>query len=139
MRAVRRIVVPGLFTLLILLPLPLLLVMTLPGGGPAPADAIDGHWCNADGRRFSIEGARIVTQGGAEVTGEYRRHGFSYVVPAAEPGAGGMITLTQRDESTIHLRRGSDPADPAQKAAQTDDQTEAPETWRRCPAAGSRQ
>jgi hypothetical protein len=43
----------------------------------AQADAIDGHWCAADGRVMTIEGASILTPGGAKMTGDYSRHAFS--------------------------------------------------------------
>jgi hypothetical protein len=87
---------------------------------PAFADAIDGDWCyRADGRRFSIRGPDIVTPGGAHIQGNYSRHAFSYVVPAAEPGAGKSIFMTLLDENTVNLRLG--------EASAAD-----PETWIRC-------
>ena len=63
-------------------------------GGSALADAIDGHWCHSDGRRFSIRGPEIVTPGGKVMEGNYSRHGFSYVVPTPEPGAGETTFMT---------------------------------------------
>jgi hypothetical protein len=87
---------------------------------PAFADAIDGDWCHrADGRRFSIRGPDIVTPGGAHIQGNYSRHAFPYVVPAAEPGAGKSIFMTLLDENTVNLRLG--------EASAAD-----PETWIRC-------
>ena len=87
---------------------------------PAFADAIDGDWCYwVDGRRFSIRGPDIVTPGGAHIQGNYSRHAFSYVVPAAEPGSGKSIFMTLLDENTVHLRVG--------EAFAGD-----PETWIRC-------
>ena len=53
----------------------------------ACADAIDGHWCHDDGRRFEIVGPIIVTPARAQTQGRYDRHYFSYVVPLHEPGA----------------------------------------------------
>ena len=91
----------------------------------ARADAIDGHWCHADGRLLSIAGPRIVTPLGSEVSGDYRRHFFTYHVPAAEPAAGTVIFMTQLSEETIQVRRGADLA--IAEAA-------TPETWRRCSA-----
>ena len=44
----------------------LLLALVLPQSfwtRHARADAIDGHWCHADGRLISIAGPRIVTPG----------------------------------------------------------------------------
>ncbi len=91
----------------------------------ARADAIDGHWCHADGRLLSIAGPRIVTPLGSEVSGDYRRHFFTYHVPAAEPAAGTVVFMTQLNEQTIHVRRGAD---------LTTSEAAAPETWRRCSA-----
>ena len=94
----------------------------------AQADAIDGHWCHTDGRLISIAGARGVTPQGNEIDGDYRRHYFTYDVPAAEPAAGTVVFMAQLNEQTIHVRRGADLT--AAEAA-------APETWRRCSAAVS--
>ncbi len=74
--------------------------------GPAFADAIDGHWCHDDGRRFSIRGPAIVTPGGRAMEGNYSRHWFSYVVPVPEPGAGETIFMTLMNENTVQTRRG---------------------------------
>lgn len=84
--------------------------------GPALADSIDGNWCHNDGRRFSIRGPEIVTPGGARMAGNYDRHGFSYVAPAPEKGAGQSIIMTLAGENTVYLRHGET----------------APETWQRC-------
>jgi hypothetical protein len=91
----------------------------------ARADAIDGHWCHADGRLISIAGPRIVTPQGSEISGDYRRHFFTYHVPAAEPAAGTVVFMTQLNEQTAHVRRGADLATA---------ETAAPETWHRCSA-----
>ncbi len=96
--------------------------------GQARADAIDGHWCHADGRLISIAGPRVVTPQGSEISGDYRRHFFTYHVPAVEPAAGTVVYMAQLNEQTVHLRRGADLAT-AEAAA--------PETWRRCSAAVS--
>jgi hypothetical protein len=73
---------------------------------PAFADAIDGHWCHKDGRRFSIRGPEIVTPGGKVMEGNYSRHWFSYVVPPPEPDAGETIFMTLLNENTVQTRRG---------------------------------
>lgn len=91
----------------------------------ARADAIDGHWCHADGRLISIAGPRAITPRGSEIGGDYRRHTFTYLVPAAEPAAGSVVFMAQLNEEKIHVRRGADLA--AAEAA-------APETWLRCSA-----
>jgi hypothetical protein len=73
---------------------------------PAYADAIDGHWCHTDGRRFSIRGPEIITPGGKAMEGNYSRHWFSYVVPIPEPGAGDTISMTLLNENTVQTRLG---------------------------------
>ena len=71
----------------------------------AMADAIDGNWCaEAGGRHMSIAGPRIVTPGGQAMQGDYSRHAFTYIVPAAEPGAGAQVAMVLIDDDTIHLR-----------------------------------
>ena len=64
----------------------------------ARADAIDGNWCAADGRTFSIEGPKILTPGGTATTGDYTRHSFAYVVPSGEvvPGQKGRAVCGVR-------------------------------------------
>jgi hypothetical protein len=89
--------------------------MVLPTGS-ARADAIDGNWCSADGRSMSIAGPQIVTPGGTKMKGDYDRHGFRYVVPAAEKPAGAQVDMSQLDDNTIHVRVGKGPI----------------KTWHRC-------
>jgi len=84
------------------------------------ADAIDGHWCHKDGRRLSINGPKITTPGGKKMTGDYDRHGFIYVIPSKEPGAGKKAFMNLIDEYTVILRTGPD----SPKAVK--------ETWKRC-------
>src|SRR5437763_15776058 len=85
---------------------------------PARADAIDGDWCAADGRRLSILGPAITTPGGARITGDYSRHHFRYVVPKAEPGAGETVEMSLRSEEEVWvLPRPDAPV----------------EAWHRCP------
>jgi hypothetical protein len=85
--------------------------------GVARADAIDGHWCAADGRVMTIEGPAILTPGGHKVTGDYSRHAFSYVVPGGESQAGTTILMVLLNEETVEL----DPGDGAER-----------EIWHRC-------
>jgi hypothetical protein len=83
----------------------------------ARADAIDGEWCLGSSH-FSIEGPNITTPGGNRIQGNYSRHGFDYVVPANEPGAGGRIDMVLLNEETVQLIRAGAAG--------------APEIWRRC-------
>ena len=82
---------------------------------PAAADAIDGQWC-LGASHFEISGSSIRTPGGNAITGNYDRHGFDYVVPANEEGAGTKIVMVLLNEETVRLTRGMSP----------------PETWKRC-------
>ncbi len=97
------------------------LALLLPAGA-AHADAIDGNWCYEEAGRMSIQGPEIITPGGTQMQGTYGRHSFSYVVPAAEPGAGTQIFMVLVDENTVHLTDG-------QRTAGV-----TPQIWRRCPA-----
>jgi hypothetical protein len=74
----------------------------------ARADAIDGHWCRADGKRMVIQGPAIVTPGGKQIKGDYTRHFFSYVVPADEAGAGATVSIQLLSEYLAHARQGAD-------------------------------
>jgi len=91
--------------------------------GAARADAIDGNWCHASGKRLTIEGPRIVTPGGTAMTGQYDRHGFSYIVPPGEPGAGKSMVMVLESEDVMYMGEGTDRTAP-----------EKAETWRRCGA-----
>jgi hypothetical protein len=84
---------------------------------PAAADAIDGDWCRADGKRMSIRGPAIVTPGGTQTSGDYSRHFFSYIIPTGEAGAGSTVSITLLSEYLAHAREGN--AAPVQE-------------WRRC-------
>jgi hypothetical protein len=84
---------------------------------PGLADAIDGDWCRADGKRMTIRGPAIVTPGGKETRGDYTRHYFSYVIPAGEAGAGNKVSITLLSEYLAHAREGD--SAPVQE-------------WRRC-------
>jgi hypothetical protein len=89
----------------------------------ARADAIDGDWCSADGRSFSIKGSEIVTPAGTHSRGNYSRHAFSYIVPESDPGAGEPISMLLVNEMTVQLWTG----DARPQSA------DAVETWHRCP------
>ena len=90
-------------------------VVLVAGACPARADAIDGQWCFG-ASHFEINGPNIRTPGGNQITGNYDRHGFEYVVPQNEEGAGTQIVMVLLNEETVRLTRG----------------TSAPETWKRC-------
>ncbi len=74
---------------------------------PAHADAIDGDWCRADGKRMSIHGPAIVTPGGGKTQGDYSRHAFAYVIPPGEAGAGNNVAITLLGEYLAHAREGA--------------------------------
>jgi hypothetical protein len=99
-------------------------VMLAASLGAALADAIDGNWCHADGRRLSIRGPQIVTPGGLNMRGDYTRHSFAYVVPAGEPGPGETVSMILLSEYLMHARQGGNSA-PLQ-------------VWNRCPPDISR-
>jgi hypothetical protein len=100
-------------------------VLLLPlAAAPARADAIDGHWCRA-AKHFSIAGPEIVTPAGTRMQGDYDRHGFRYVVPPNEPGAGVKIEMVLLGDDELQLSRGASGGG------------NAPETWRRCAAPTS--
>lgn len=84
---------------------------------PALADAIDGNWCSGDGKRMSINGPAIVTPGGHQISGDYTRHYFTYVVPSGEAGAGATVRIQLLGEYLAHARLGDGPV----------------QEWRRCP------
>jgi len=59
-----------------------------------------------DGRRLEIAGPAIVTPAKTRTQGQYDRHYFSYIAPAADPGAGTTIDLTLINETTVRLKPG---------------------------------
>ena len=77
----------------------LVFTAALLAASPARADRIDGNWCNG-ARHMNIDGPVIVTPGGTKMTGDYDRHGFSYVIPQGEPDAGGRVDMVQFDDNT---------------------------------------
>lgn len=86
---------------------------------PVHADAIDGDWCKADGKRMKIRGPAITTPGGKEMRGDYTRHSFVYVVPAGEQGEGETVSIILLSEYLAHAREGA---------------ADAPiQVWNRCP------
>lgn len=90
--------------------------------GLARADSIDGAWCKDNGQRLMISGPSITTPGGTRMTGLYDRHGFTYVVPAGEPGAGTTVEMRLLGETAMQSRAGAN--GPV-------------EDWRRCGPATS--
>jgi hypothetical protein len=76
--------------------------------GNVRADAIDGDWCRADGKRMSIRGSDIVIPSGVHTRGDYSRHAFSYVVPAGEAGAGEQVSIVLLSEYLAHARQGNE-------------------------------
>ena len=94
----------------------------------ARADAIDGNWCSAEGKRMLIEGPAITTPAGTLTQGNYSRHYFTYQVPASDPGAGKTVYMALLNENTVHLTMAAD----AQNAQQSP-----VEVWHRCPPAVS--
>ena len=86
--------------------------------GVGHADAIDGDWCTANGKRMSILGEKITTPGGNRINGNYSRHAFDYVVPAGENGSGEIVNIILRGEYLAISRQG-----PAEAPAIE---------WRRC-------
>ncbi len=87
----------------------------------AHADAIDGKWCNGV-KSFAIEGPTITLPSGNQHQGGYDRHGFEYVVPDGEDGAGDQIRMALQSDDLLHLQRtpkGASQAGPT-------------EPWRRC-------
>src|SRR5262245_20921581 len=75
---------------------------------PVLADAIDGDWCSADGKRMTIRGPAIVTPGGQNTSGDYNRHFFSYVIPPGEVDAGATVSIQLLGEYLAHARQGAD-------------------------------
>ena len=73
----------------------------------AHADAIDGDWCFA-AKNLYINGSKIRTPGGTEMTGEYTRHTFNYTVPSSEPDAGVSIAMQLISEETMSVSQRSD-------------------------------
>jgi hypothetical protein len=103
-------------------------VMVAVSAQAARADAIDGNWCSAEGKRMAIEGSAITTPAGTQWHGNYSRHYFTYEVPASDPGAGQTVYMALLNENTVRLTMAAD--------AQATQQTPV-EVWHRCPPAVS--
>ena len=88
---------------------------------PAHADAIDGQWCDKQGRTLEIDGAKIVTPGGTHMTGDYDRHAFRYVAPAGETEAGQTVEMVLLGDDDLDRTTGPAAGPRSQ-----------PERWRRC-------
>jgi hypothetical protein len=86
----------------------------------ALADAIDGDWCFG-ARHLAIDGPDITTPGGKRLKGDYDRHGFRYVTPAGDQGAGQPVRIELQDDDHMTLQQG--------KAK--------PQLWKRCRAPTS--
>lgn len=101
----------------------LLFCAALATASPARADAIDGNWCQPDGRQMSIRGPNIITVGGNGIQGDYTRHAFSYVIPGNEPGAGQTVQMILLGEDTVQLMWPATAVKPPLKPL---------EIWHRC-------
>lgn len=96
-------------------------VLLMTSAGQVLADAIDGDWCQSDGRRMSIRGPAITTPGGHQISGRYSRHAFSYIIPTQEPSAGATVSMRLANADTIDLWIGRQLLEAAPI-----------EVWRRC-------
>ena len=84
----------------------------------AKADAIDGNWCSAEGLHILIKGKQVTTPSGIKMEGDYGRHDFSFIIPAAEPDAGSKMMMRLSGETRVYVSI-------AGKAAE-------PQLWKRC-------
>jgi hypothetical protein len=86
----------------------------------ARADALDGDWCSAEGKKLTIKGPEIRLPSGTTLKGDYRRHEFLYQAPAGEDHSGDIAYLAQQSEELMQFRwiENGTPGEP--------------ETWRRC-------
>lgn len=83
-------------------------VLTLLAPQTAQADQIDGHWCRGLERLF-IDGPKIVTPGGVEMTGEYDRHGFRYIAPVGDEHAGAAVVMVQFSDDLMQMTLSAKP------------------------------
>lgn len=88
----------------------------------AHADQIDGDWCSTSGEHLKITDSAITIPSGAEITGTYLRHSFTYVGPQGDPEAGHSISMRQLSDDDMLLQRTIDGV-----AGEI-------ENWRRCQA-----
>jgi hypothetical protein len=63
--------------------------------GQALADAIDGNWCHNDGCRFSIHGPTSSRLAESICRAITAWHYYTYVPPAAERGAGAILSRSE--------------------------------------------
>lgn len=86
-------------------------------GSAALADAIDGDWCSTvTQQHVRIAGPKVTTPAGRQMTGDYSRHAFRYVVPEGEEGAGGDFSMQLLNEEQARVSIAGSP----------------PELWHRC-------
>ncbi len=104
-------------------------VLFLGLGGTARADSIDGDWCYADGRKFSIDGPNFVTPGGNRIQGDYGYYAFAYRIPKSEAGAGLAVAMVFIDDDTLHVTLGKAAAAEAYKGVSPGGPLE---VWHRC-------
>ena len=78
---------------------PLLAAALCLAGSAARADAIDGDWCNPEGKHIVIKGPEITLPDGAQLNGNYTRHSFAYTVPDGQPAAGTPMIMTLVNEN----------------------------------------
>jgi hypothetical protein len=98
----------------------LLLVAAITAPSVAMADSIDGDWCDSQNAHVQIKGSQVTTTAGAVLQGQYRRHEFSFQVPAGEADAGKRIYMMLRgeDDMTSYIIENDTPG--------------APHHWTRC-------
>ena len=84
------------------------------------ADKIDGAWCTGVNTRIEINGPQISLGGKPGFDGVYKRHEFTYTVPASEDHAGDQIymRLLNDENMTSFTIKDSKPVDPVE--------------WKRC-------
>lgn len=69
---------------------------------PEFANVNDGHCCVASsGMRLSVGGSAITMPSGNQITGDYNRHEFCYMIPAPEQPAGKTVTMSVVDEENM--------------------------------------
>ena len=87
---------------------------------PARADAIDGNWCSAEGLHVLIKGSSVTTPSGAQISGDYSRHNFSYTAQPGEADAGAKILMRLAGETRVYVS--------------VDGKGGEPQVWKRCEA-----
>ena len=69
-------------------------------------------------RHILIKGKQVVTPSGVQMEGDYGRHDFSFIIPAAEPDAGLKMQMRLAGETRVYVTI-------AGKAGE-------PQVWKRC-------